>query len=101
MASVKKNDKDYLVYKGRPLIRSGNVLYYGDMKDEYIVMLQILGTAPSHGLDIANRVMITLMRTDESLNPLERIVKTGEKPGIYSAMDVASVWLERALTAKQ
>lgn len=101
MASVKKNEKDYLVYKGRPLIRSGNVLYYGDMKDEYIVMLQILGTAPSHGLDIANRVMITLMRTDESLNPLERIVKTGEKPGIYSAMDVASVWLERALAAKQ
>lgn len=101
MAVAKKNDKDYLVYKGRPLIRSGNVLYYGDMKDEYIIMLQVLGTAPSHGLEIANRVMITLMRTDESLNPLERIVKTGEKPGIYSAMDVATVWLERALSAKQ
>lgn len=54
MATAKKNAKDYLVYKGRPLIRSGNVLYYGDMKDEYIIMLQILDTVPSHGLNIAN-----------------------------------------------
>lgn len=100
MATAKNNKKDYLVYKGRPLIRSGNILYYGDMKDEYIIMLQILDTVKSHGLDLANRVMITLMRTDESLNPLERIVKTGEKTGIYSAIDVASVWLTRALTSK-
>ena len=101
MAATKKGEKDYLVYKGRPLIRSGNVLYYGDMKDEYIIMLQILDTVQSHGLEIANRVMITLMRTDESLNPLERIVKTGEKNGIYAAIDIASIWLERALAAKQ
>lgn len=100
MATAKKNAKDYLEYKGKPLIRSGNTLYYGDMKDEYIIMLQILDTVESHGLNIANRVMITLMRTDESLNPLERIVKTGEKTGIYSAIDVASVWLYRALTSK-
>lgn len=100
MATAKKNSKDYLVYKGRPLIRSGNILYYGSMKDEYIIMLQILDTIPSHGLNIANRVMVALMRTDESLNPLERIVKTGEKTGIYDAIDIAGVWLERALTNK-
>jgi len=100
MATAKKNSKDYLVYKGRPLIRSGNILYYGSMKDEYIIMLQILDTIPSHGLNIANRVMVALMRTDESLNPLERIVKTGEKTGIYDAIDIAGVWLDRALTTK-
>ena len=100
MATAKKTDRDYLIYKGRPLIRSGNTLYYGDMKDEYIIMLQILDTVTSHGLEMANRVNITLMRTDESLNPLERIVRSGEKTGIYNAIDVATVWLNRALAAK-
>lgn len=100
MATTKKAARDYLVYRGRPLIRSGNTLYYGDMKDSYIIMLQILDTKPDHGIDVANRVMITLLRTDETLNPLERIVKTGEKNGIYGAIDIASIWLERALASK-
>ncbi len=100
MASAKKNDRNYLVYRGKPLVRSGDTLYYGDMKDEYIIMLQILDTTKKHGLEIASRVMVTLMRTDESLNPLERIVKTGEKDGLYPAIDIATVWLERALAAK-
>ena len=89
-----------LEYKGHPFQRKDNIIYYGSFADKYIIMLQILDTVESHGLNIANRVMITLMRTDESLNPLERIVKTGEKTGIYSAIDVASVWLNRALTSK-
>lgn len=100
MAAAKKNDRNYLVYRGKPLVRSGDTLYYGDMRDDYIIMLQILGTEKKHGLELANRVMVTLMRTDESLNPLERIVKTGEKNGLYPAIDIATVWLERALAAK-
>ena len=100
MAAPKKNEKNYLVYRGKPLVRSGDTLYYGDMKDDYIIMMQVLGTAQDHGLPVANRVMITLMRTDESLGPLERIVKTGEKDGLYPAIDIATVWLERALAAK-
>ena len=100
MATAKKDDTNYLVYRGKPLIRSGNTLYYGDMKDEYIIMLQILGSKKDHDLDISDRVMITLMRTDESLGPLERIVKTGEKNGLYPAIDIASIWLERALASK-
>ena len=100
MATPKKNEKNYLVYRGKPLVCSGDTLYYGDMKDDYIIMMQVLGTAQDHGLPVANRVMITLMRTDESLGPLERIVKTGEKEGLYPAIDIATVWLERALAAK-
>ncbi len=100
MAAPKKNEKNYLVYRGKPLVRSGDTLYYGDMKDDYIIMMQVLGTSEQHGLNMASRVMVTLMRTDESLGPLERIVKTGEKEGLYPAIDIATVWLERALAAK-
>lgn len=100
MAAAKKIDRNYLVYRGKPLIRSGNTLYYGDMKDEYIVMMQIQNTKKKNDLEIADNVMISLMRTDESLNPLQRIVKTSEKNGLYAAIDIAGIWLERALASK-
>lgn len=100
MAAAKKNENNCLVYRGKPLVRSGNTLYYGDMKDEYIIMLQIQNTKKDHDIEVAENVMISLMRTDESLNPLERIVKTGEKTGLYTALDIATVWLDRALTTK-
>ena len=99
MATTKKK-ADTLLYRGKPLMRSGNTLYYGDMKDEYIAMLQILETKSVGELPVASRVMVTLMRTDDKLNPIERIVKTGEKDGIYSAIDSADIWLERALVTK-
>ena len=35
----KKND--FLTYKGRPLVRNGNTIYYGNMTDDYVIMLQI------------------------------------------------------------
>lgn len=41
-AKEKKNG--FLLYKGRPLVRSGNTLYYGNMADKCVVMFQILST---------------------------------------------------------
>ena len=38
MAEVKKGEG--LVYKNHPLRRVDNLIYYGSMADEYIVMLQ-------------------------------------------------------------
>ena len=35
---------EFMTYKGRPLVRSKKILYYGDMRDPYVVMLQITDT---------------------------------------------------------
>ena len=99
--AVKKKEQDHLEYKGRPLIRSGDTLYYGSMGDKYIVMLQILASKDLKDISAASRVLISLMLTDESLNPVQRIVKTTEKSGLYDAIEIGSVWLERALLAKE
>lgn len=32
------------MYKGKPLVRCGNVLYYGSMKDKYVCRLEIKST---------------------------------------------------------
>ena len=33
-----------LTYKGRPLVRCGNDIYYGSMKEPFVVYLQVLST---------------------------------------------------------
>ncbi len=89
-----------LMYKGRPLMRKDNMIYYGSMEDSHIVMLQILETKKVNDLDVATRVSVQLQLTDPNARPRERVVKKAEKDGLYSAMDVGSIWLERALAGK-
>ena len=39
--------KEFLTYKGKPLVRQGNTIYYGDMADDYVIMMQILAKKES------------------------------------------------------
>ena len=89
-----------LCYKGHPLRRKDNLLYYGSMADKYIIMMQILDTKKVKDLDVATRVSVQLQLTDPDLKSRDRVVKKSEKNSLYAAMDVGAIWLERALSGK-
>ena len=93
-------ENEVLKYKGRPLMRKDNLIYYGSMADSHIVMLQILETRQVNGIDVASRVSVQLQLTDPTARSRDRIVKKSEKDGFYTALDVGCVWLERALAGK-
>ncbi len=99
MATPKKK-ADGLMYKGHPLRRSDTLVYYGSMAEKYIVMLQILDSAEKSGVNVPTRVSLQLQLTDPDLKSRDRVVKKSEKNGLYSAIDVGSVWLDRALEGK-
>ena len=90
----------FLMYKGRPLVRSGNVLYYGSMADKYVIVMQILSTKDENDMTMAEKIQVQLMLTDPEVRMKDRIVKKSEKVGLYNAMDIGSIWLERALNEK-
>ena len=92
--------KEVLTYKGRPLLRKDNIVYYGSMADSHIVMLQILETKQEGDLQWATRVAVQLQLTDPDARSRDRVVKKSEKEGFYTALDLGCVWLERALAAK-
>ncbi len=94
---AKKNDNKFLEYRGKPLVRCGNTIYYGKMTDPYVIMLQITSTKTFNDIEVADRVLIQLLNTDPDCRPRERIVKKSEKKGLYNAMDIGTIWLERAL----
>lgn len=93
-------EKIPLTYKGHPLRRKDNLIYYGSMADKYIIMLQIMETKKIDDLDVATKVAVQLQLTDPDLKSRDRVVKKTEKDSLYAAMDVASVWLERMLASK-
>ena len=86
-----------LTYKGHPLQRKDNMIYYGSFADKYIIFMQVLETKKVKDLDVASRISVQLQLTDASVKSRDRVVKKSEKDSFYAAMDVASVWLERAL----
>ena len=89
-----------LEYKGHPLQRTGNIIYYGSFADKYIIMMQILETKKVKDLDVATKISVQLQLTDPSIKSRDRVVKKSEKDSLYAAIDVAAVWLERALASR-
>lgn len=98
MSDVKNNG--ILMYKGKPLIRKDNLLYYGFFDDSHIIMMQVMESKEEKDAKFATRIRVELQSTDPNVKYRDRVLKKTEKPGLFTAMDVASVWLERALTSK-
>ncbi len=91
------NDKFY-TYKGYPLVRKDNILYYGYMSDPYVIMLEILSTKKVGESEVADEVRVIQMSTDLTLNPLQACVKNAKcDGGLNVALELAGVWLEKAL----
>lgn len=88
-----------LTYKGKPLVRSGNMLYYGDMSEKCVVVLQILSSKTVGDMTVAEKVQVQLLSTDPEVRMKDRILKKSEKIGLYNAMDIGSIWLERTLNS--
>ena len=96
MATKSKNS--FLMYKDKPLVRKGNTLYYGSMSDAFVLMLQILSTKEVNGVQVADKVSVQLINTDPNVRPHDRIAHKTEKKGLFAAMDIGRIWLERALS---
>ena len=90
-------EKEFSTYKGKPLVRCGDELYYGSMADRFVIRMQIKSKKTVSDAEIADKVAIQLLCTDPDLSPRKQLVKSSEKSGLYVALDIADVWLERAL----
>lgn len=100
MAEKKKKGNGILYYKGFPLVRKGDVLYYGNPTDPYIIAIHILDKEERDGLMMTKKATVELLYTDPDLKAKDRVLRHSEKNGLYNAMSIGSVWLDRALKGK-
>ena len=83
----------YSVYKGKPLVREKNVICYGDMTEKCYLFMMILTNKMVGGAEVPDNILVQVLTTGE--NP--KIIKQGNKSGLYDAFDIETIWLERAL----
>ena len=95
MSENKKNQ--FPMYRGKPLVRSGATIYYGNMTDKYVIKIDIKSKKRHEDMEIADKCTGQLMLTDPEIRARKQIVKTSEKTGLYLALDIADAWLTRAL----
>ena len=86
-----------LTYKGKPLVRCGNEIYYGSLADPYVIFMQILTTRKEDGDDMVDKIHVMLMSTDSSKPLSERVIRQSSKTGLYTALEIGNMWLEREL----
>lgn len=89
------------MFKDKPLVRSGNVLYYGDMADKFVIRMEIESTKKVGDLDVADKVTVQLMSTDQELSKRKRLIKSSKKDGLFAAIDIGEVWLKKALASNE
>ena len=93
-ATVKGN---YLMYKGRPLVRQDNTICYGNMDDEYVLTLTIMNEIEQDGKKVPDMILIQIVNTDENLSQSEKIEKQEFKKGLTEAFQLGYIWLTRLI----
>lgn len=83
----------YLEYKGKPLVREGNTICYGDMNEKCFLVLEIMSYKEVNGNSLPDKILIQVI---DSKDPT-KIIKQGDKNGLHDAFSIGLVWLERAL----
>lgn len=94
---VAKSKTKLLMYKGKPLVRQGNMIFYGNPSDKYIVSFVLSDFSKMGETEVAGHVSVQLQQNDKYLNPKNKLIKKAERDELWSAIDVGAFWLEDAL----
>lgn len=89
-------EKKPLLYKGKMLTRIGNKVYYGNLEDKFIIVMEITSSEMKNGFEITTSVTIALQTNTGSTR--EKVLKKVTRDGMGKALDIAEYWLEEALT---
>jgi len=86
-----------LMYKGKPLVRKGNHIFYGNPGDKYIVAFVLDNVMKIGELEVASKIDILLQQNDTYMNIKNKMIKKAERTDLWSAIDIGAFWLEDAL----
>lgn len=96
---MEKKEQKYFTFNGVPMVRRGDVIYYGDMKEKYIIIFTINSKKIVGGEEIADSVTIELSTNNGTGK--EKIIRKAKRDGLYSAFDIGEFWLRDTLENAQ
>ncbi len=86
------NKDEFLEYKGRPLVRQGDDIYYGDLSAEYHVYMMVMDEEEKQGVKVPTTIMVQLRQKNSAMPKKQNICSKG----LVDALEIAVAWLDRA-----
>lgn len=83
-------NNEFLEYKGRPLVRQGEELFYGDMSEKFYIYMMIMSEKESANGTVPDKIMVQLCDSKTKLPSNQKVVV-----GFKEAFEFADAWLER------
>ena len=91
---------NFFYYRGFPMVRSGNEIYYGSMGDKFVTKLTIRESETYKDSEMPTKVMVQMVPTKMEPDLLAK-AKKGEMNSLYEALDTGYVWLSKELFGEQ
>ena len=85
-----------LTYKDKPIYRQGNKIYYGDLSERLILVMEIVETEEKNGIQLTKKVKFHVQDNTGELGKGVNY-RTGERDNLYKAFDIGARWLQDAL----
>ncbi len=84
------SNEEFLEYKGKPLVRQGDDIYYGDLSDKYYIYMMVMGDkkSPKADVDVPGKVMVQLLESATKKPEKQKVVS-----GLSEAFEYAEAWL--------
>ena len=86
------NSGEFLEYKGRPLVRHENDIYYGDLSAKYHVFMMIMSEkdSPKGSCQVPGTILVQLLESATKKPEKQQITN-----GLAEAFEFADAWLTR------
>lgn len=88
-------EKNIFTYKGKPMVRRGDTIYYGDLGEKYIIIFTIKSKKKVGDLEVADSIAVDLCTNGGTGK--NKVLRSVKRESLYEAIDIAEFWLEDAI----
>ncbi len=81
-------NNEFVEYKERPLVRSGDDFYYGDLSDKFYVFMMVMTDKKIGDTIVPDMMMVQLIDSASKQPTKQTTVK-----GLVNALEYADAWL--------
>ncbi len=83
-------NEEFVEYKGRPIVRQGDDIFYGDLSEKYYVYMMIMSDKKSPKIDkeVPGTIMVQLLDSQTKKPEKQKITN-----GLAEAFEFAEAWL--------
>ena len=84
--------EEFVEYKGKPIVRQGDDIFYGDLSEKYYVYMMVMSDkkSPKGEENVPGTIMVQLLDSNTKIPKEQKTIKV-----LVDAFEYADAWLTR------